>query len=194
MSERTAVSEGPPFSAGVGGTSGGAIGGFGVVSGPRSSSFLPARGVVIPDAVCTKCFVSESGNCFGGRSLTRSVGSKRRLWGGNGPQSSCVWCARALVMPNAQSSQCWPFGFGRDCHFGGEYYSGGDFLFWKRGSGTIGGQQLRANNGRSLLLCCVAVTPCSCLTWPPRSYVHNKNKRSIHSKVYLMAPPCRPSH
>ena len=40
MSERTGVSEGPPFSAGVGGASGGAIGGFGVVSGPRSSSSL----------------------------------------------------------------------------------------------------------------------------------------------------------
>ena len=40
VSECTAVSEGPPFSAGVRGASGGAIGGFGVVSGPGSSSSL----------------------------------------------------------------------------------------------------------------------------------------------------------
>ena len=33
------MSEGPPFSAGVRGASGGASGGFGVVSGPRSSCF-----------------------------------------------------------------------------------------------------------------------------------------------------------
>ena len=40
VSERPAVSEGPPFLVGVRGARGGAIGGFGVVNGPRSSSSL----------------------------------------------------------------------------------------------------------------------------------------------------------
>ena len=111
---------------------GGTSGGCRVVNGPQSSSFLPTRGVVIPDAVRTKCFVLEGGNCCGGLSLARMGGSKRCLWGGSGPRSSCVWCARALVMPDAQSSQCWPFRLGRDCHFGGEYCSGGDFCFGGR--------------------------------------------------------------
>ena len=35
--------------------------------------------------------------------------------------------------------------------------------------------------------------PCSmCLTWPPHSYIHSKNKRSIYSGVHLMGTTLSP--
>ena len=46
--------------------SGGTSGGCRVVSGPQSNSFLHAKGVVIPDVVCTKCLVLEGANSFVG--------------------------------------------------------------------------------------------------------------------------------
>ena len=62
--------------------------------------------------------------------MARSAGSEQRLRGGSGPRPNYGWCARALVIPGAQRSQCWPVGFGRTWRFGV------DLLFQRRGGGT----------------------------------------------------------
>ena len=68
---------------------GGTSGGFGVVSGPRSSYSLRARGLVIPNALRTKCFaplVSEQGLWFRREALVHCVPNawppwiRRGLW------------------------------------------------------------------------------------------------------------------
>ena len=130
VSECTAVSEGPPFLAGVGGANGGAIGGFGVVSGPRSSSSLHcvhnACEIMFAASEMASPLVSEGAVVLEGQYTTS---------GGfgviSGPHPAlflhCVRNAWPLVLEGAVVSegavdalrmQCLAPGFGGGCGFG----------------------------------------------------------------------------
>ena len=108
VSEHTAVSKGPPFLAGVEGKSGGTISGFGVVSGPRSSSSLHcirnACEIMLAASKMVSPLVSEGAVVLEGQ-YTAS-GSFRAV---SGPRSSSFF---------ALCSQCLAPGFRDGCGFG----------------------------------------------------------------------------
>ena len=61
--------------------------------------------------------------------MALSAGNEGHLWGGSGPRTSYVWCARALVILGAQLWQCCPHCFWRGQLFRRQHLFGGDSCF-----------------------------------------------------------------
>ena len=124
---------------------------------------------------CPHCFrrglCLRADSCFGGgAAVARQAGSDFGVV--NGPRSSLPFTVRGLgnpqFKPSRHNSQVAP------CHLG------------------IVSAQFTMGAAPSPFAP-VRRCPCSmCLTWPPRSYIHSKNKRSIYSGVHLMGTNLSP--